>query len=71
MKNILSVKAQERTTQSSLLYPSAVRPEKTTPPERPKQTAPLERWAPSAHFFRASRLLGVLFQLGEIDVKIT
>ena len=46
MKNILSVKAQERTTQSSLLYPSAVRPEQSTPPERPKQTAPLERRAP-------------------------
>ena len=27
-------------------YPSAVRPEQTTPPVRPKQTAPLERRAP-------------------------
>ena len=46
MKNILSVNAQKRTTQSRLLYPSAVRPEQTSPPVRPKQTAALERRAP-------------------------
>ena len=53
-------------------------PKADYPPERPKQTTPLERRAPSAvrrapcaerrapsaHFFRASRLLGVSLQLG-------
>ena len=36
----------------------------------PKQTAPLERRAPSAHFFRASRLLGVSLQLGHAEWKV-
>ena len=67
MKNIPSVKAQERITQSRLLYPSAMRPEQTTPLERPKQTAPFERRAPSAGrrapsaerpFFQSKQFLG-------------
>ena len=60
MKNILSVKAQERTTQNRVLYPSAVRPEQTTPPERPKQTTPLERRAPCAErpFFQSKQTFG-------------
>ena len=45
-------------------HTSAVHPEQTTLPVRPKQTAPLVRRAPSAHFFRASRLLGISLQLG-------
>ena len=60
MKNIPSVKVQERITQSRLLYPSAMRPEQTTPLERPKQTAPFERRAPSAErpFFQSKQTFG-------------
>ena len=60
MKNIPSVKAQERITQSRLLYPSAMPPEQTTPLERPKQTAPFERRAPGAErpFFQSKQFLG-------------
>ena len=43
MKNILSVKAQERSTQNRLLHPSAMR-------RAPKADSPPKRCAPSADY---------------------
>ena len=56
MKNILSVKAQERTTQSSLLYPSAVGAD--YPYRAPKADCPTR--APSAErlFFQSKQTFG-------------